>query len=63
MTAENGGRTRLSTLSSGISLLLLILLAQLWLELIPVAALVSIMLAIAVSTANVQGMRRISRIP
>ena len=63
MTAENVGRTRLSTLSSGISLLLLILLAQLWLELIPVAALVSIMLAIAVSTANVQGMRRISRIP
>ena len=49
MTAENGGRSRLFTLPSGISLPLLAFLARLWLELIPVAALVSIMLATAVS--------------
>ncbi|GCE65537.1 SulP family inorganic anion transporter [cyanobiont of Ornithocercus magnificus] len=63
MNTENGGRTRLSTMSSGISLLLLILLARQWLELIPMAALVSIMLSIAVSTADLQGIRHIHRIP
>ena len=44
MNIDNGGRTRLSTLFSGISLLAMILLARL--EQIPMAALVAVMISI-----------------
>lgn len=63
MNIDNGGRTRLSTLFSGISLLAMILLARPWLEQIPMAALVAVMISIAVSTADVAGLRRIRSIP
>ncbi|MDB4616566.1 STAS domain-containing protein, partial [Synechococcus sp. AH-551-E11] len=55
--------TRLSTLSSGISLLAMILLASAWLKQIPMAALVAVMIGIAVSTADVAGLRNIRNIP
>lgn len=41
MNVDNGGRTRLSTLFSGVSLLAMILLAGPWLKQIPMAALVA----------------------
>ena len=63
MNIDNGGRTRLSTLSSGISLLAMILLASSWLKQIPMAALVAVMIGIAVSTADVAGLRNIRNIP
>tara|TARA_Y100001968_G_C19454216_1_gene771143 strand:+ start:7832 stop:9403 length:1572 start_codon:yes stop_codon:yes gene_type:complete len=63
MNTENGGRTRLSTFASGISLLSLILIAKPWLKLIPMAALVSVMITIAISTADIQGLKNIKRIP
>ncbi|CAK23846.1 SulP family inorganic anion transporter [Synechococcus sp. CS-197] len=63
MNIDNGGRTRLSTLFSGISLLAMILLARPWLQQIPMAALVAVMISIAVSTADVAGLRRIRSIP
>ena len=63
MNIDNGGRTRLSTLFSGISLLAMILLARPWLEQIPMAALVAVMISIAVSTADVAGLKRIRSIP
>ncbi len=63
MNTENGGRTRLSTLSSGISLLAMILLCRPWLEQIPMAALVAIMITIAVSTADTNGLKNISKTP
>ncbi len=63
MNTENGGRSRLSTLSSGISLLILILLCKPWLEQIPMAALVSVMITIAISTADTNGLKNISKIP
>ena len=63
MNIDNGGRTRLSTLSSGISLLAMILLASAWLKQIPMAALVAVMIGIAVSTADVAGLRNIRNIP
>ncbi len=63
MNIDNGGRTRLSTLSSGISLLAMILLASTWLKQIPMAALVAVMIGIAVSTADVAGLRNIRNIP
>ncbi len=63
MNAENGGRTRLSTFFSGISLLIMILLGRSWLEQIPMAALVSVMITIAVSTADINGLKNIRKIP
>ncbi|WP_320674555.1 SulP family inorganic anion transporter [Prochlorococcus sp. MIT 1341] len=63
MNVENGGRTRLSTFFSGISLLAMILLCRPWLEQIPMAALVSVMITIAVSTADINGLKNIRRIP
>ena len=63
MNIDNGGRTRLSTLFSGVSLLAMILLGRTWLEQIPMAALVAVMISIAVSTADIAGLRRIRSIP
>jgi len=63
MNTENGGRKRLSTFASGISLLLMILLGKHWLEQIPMAALVAVMITIAISTADVNGLKNISKIP
>ena len=63
MNINNGGRTRLSTLFSGVSLLAMILLGRPWLEQIPMAALVAVMISIAVSTADLAGLRRLRSIP
>jgi SulP family sulfate permease len=63
MNVDNGGRTRLSTLFSGVSLLAMILLAGPGLKQIPMAALVAVMISIAVSTADINGLRNIRRIP
>jgi SulP family sulfate permease len=63
MNIDNGGRTRLSTFFSGVSLLAMILLAGSWLKQIPMAALVAVMISIAVSTADINGLRNVLRIP
>ena len=63
MNTENGGRTRLSTFSSGISLIIIVLLCKPWLKLIPMAALVAVMISIAISTADINGLKNIKKIP
>tara|TARA_Y100001968_G_scaffold217938_1_gene200572 strand:+ start:50894 stop:52474 length:1581 start_codon:yes stop_codon:yes gene_type:complete len=63
MNTENGGRTRLSTFSSGLCLLAMILLCKPWLKQIPMAALVAVMITIAVSTADTSGLKNIRKIP
>ncbi len=63
MNAENGGRTRLSTFASGLSLLVMILVCRPWLQQIPMAALVAVMITIAISTADTAGLKNISKIP
>ena len=63
MNSENGGRTRLSTAFSGISLLLMILLGRDLLSKIPMAALVAVMIAISISTADIVGLKNIRNIP
>ncbi|WP_269623094.1 SulP family inorganic anion transporter [Prochlorococcus marinus] len=63
MNTENGGKSRLSTFSSGIALLLMILVCKPWLERIPMAALVAVMITIAISTADINGLKNISKIP
>ena len=63
MNNENGGKSRLSTLISGLSLLLMIILFKPWIGAIPMAALVAIMITIAVSTADLNGLKNIRKIP
>ena len=63
MNVGYGGRTRLSTLTSGIALLGMILLASSWVNQIPMATLVGVMLMIAINTANWESLRAIRRIP
>ena len=63
MNVENGGKTRLSTLSSGIALIIMIILLKPWIGQIPMAALVSVMITIVISTADIVGLRNIRRIP
>ena len=63
MNVDNGGKTRLSTLFSGVSLMAMILLGRPYLERIPMAALVAVMISIAVSTADINGLRNLRRIP
>ncbi|MFQ6539165.1 MULTISPECIES: SulP family inorganic anion transporter [Aphanothece] len=63
MNVGYGGRTRLSTLTSGVSLLAMILLAQEWVNRIPMATLVGVMIMIAINTANLRSITEIRRIP
>ena len=63
MNNENGGKSRLSTLTSGLSLLLMIILLKPWIGAIPMAALVSIMITISISTADLNGLKNIRKIP
>ena len=63
MNNENGGNSRLSTFTSGLSLLLMIILLKRWIGAIPMAALVAIMITIAVSTADLNGLKNIRKIP
>jgi len=63
MNVGYGGRTRLSTLSSGVSLLAMILLASRWVNQIPMATLVGVMIMIAINTANFGSITGIRQIP
>ena len=50
INVKSGGLTRLSTLSAGVFLLILVIFLGEWLEVIPMAALVAVMIMVAVST-------------
>ena len=63
MNVGYGGRTRLSTLTSGVALLAMILLAAPWVKQIPMATLVGVMVMIAINTANWPSIGAIRRIP
>jgi len=58
-----GGRGRLSTLTAAVFLLGLILLVRPWLERVPVAALVAIMIMVSVSTFSWGSLRDVARYP
>ncbi len=63
MNTENGGKSRLSTLTSGLSLLLMIIMFKSWIGSIPMAALVAVMITISISTADLSGLKNIRKIP
>jgi sulfate permease, SulP family len=58
-----GGRTRLSSLSTGIFLLILMLFLRTQVEKIPMAALVAIMVMVSISTFNWSSLQQINKIP
>ncbi|MEO0757358.1 MAG: SulP family inorganic anion transporter [Cyanobacteria bacterium J06648_16] len=60
---RSGGRQRLSTLSAGIFLFLFILLARPWVEQIPMAALVAVMIMVSISTFNWASITNLRRMP
>ena len=50
INTKSGGRTRLSTLSAGVFLVIYILILGRWIKLIPIAAVISVMIMIAITT-------------
>ena len=60
---KSGGRTRLSTLSAGIFLLLLMLFLGTQVEKIPMAVLVAIMIMVSIGTFNWSSLKQIKKIP
>lgn len=63
INVKSGGRTRLSTLSSGILLLLFLLLLSDWVAIIPMAVLVAVMVMVSIGTFNWASIINIKRVP
>jgi len=60
---KSGGRGRLSTLASGIFLMILILVLSRWVVLIPTAALVAVMIVVSVATFDWSSIKRMKLVP
>ena len=63
INVKSGGRTRLSTLSSGVLLLLFLLLLSDWVAIIPMAVLVAVMIMVSIGTFNWASIINIQRVP
>ena len=63
INVRSGGRTRLSTLSSGIFLIICILVLQKWVAQIPMAALVAVMFMVSFSTFSWGSIRNVKVVP
>ena len=60
---ESGGRYRLSTLTAGVGLLVLVISLSGWLARIPMAALVAVMIMVSISTVNWESFLKMGTIP
>ena len=60
---ESGGRYRLSTLTAGVGLLILVISLNTWLARIPMAALVAVMIMVSISTVNWNSFLNIKLVP
>lgn len=60
---RSGGRTRLSTLSAGVYLLIFILTLGDWVAQIPMAVLVAVMIMVSISTFSWSSLRNLRRVP
>ncbi|MGB5134852.1 MAG: SulP family inorganic anion transporter [Prochlorococcaceae cyanobacterium] len=60
---QSGGRYRLSTLTAGVGLLILVISLSGWLARIPMAALVAVMIMVSISTVNWESFLKVRRIP
>ena len=60
---KSGGRGRLSTLASGVILLIMVVFMGPWVELIPMAALVAVMIMVAIGTFSWESLRNLTTHP
>ncbi|MHB0982389.1 MAG: SulP family inorganic anion transporter [Thiobacillus sp.] len=63
INVKSGGRTRLSTLSAGVFLLLLIVFLGDWVARIPMAALVAVMIMVSIGTFNWDSLANLKKHP
>ena len=63
INVKSGGRTRLSTLSAGVLLLIMMIFLGDWLARIPMAALVAVMIMVSISTFNWGSIRNLKEYP
>ena len=60
INVKSGGRTRLSTLTAGVFLLILLLLLNSWVKQIPMAALVAVMIMVSIGTFSWASFRNLT---
>jgi len=60
---NSGGRGRLSTFTSGIVLMILIIVLNTFVVQIPIAALVAVMIVVSISTFNWESLKRLNKVP
>jgi len=63
INVKSGGRTRLSTLTAGVFLLIMILVLDQWLKQIPMAALVAVMIMVSIGTFSWASIRDLKKHP
>ncbi|PSF04710.1 sodium-independent anion transporter [Marinobacter fuscus] len=63
INVKSGGRTRLSTLTAGVFLLILVLVLDQWLVQIPMAALVAVMIMVSIGTFSWDSIRNLKEYP
>lgn len=63
INVKSGGRTRLSTLTAGVFLLIMILVLDEWLKQIPMAALVAVMIMVSIGTFSWDSIRKMKSHP
>lgn len=63
INVKSGGRTRLSSLTAGVFLLILVVFLSDWLKQIPMAALVAVMIMVSIGTFSWESIRNLTRYP
>ncbi|MDX9740665.1 MAG: SulP family inorganic anion transporter [Gammaproteobacteria bacterium] len=63
INVKSGGRTRLSTLTAGVFLLLMVVFLGDWLKQIPMAALVAVMIMVSIGTFSWDSLRNLKKYP
>ncbi|MFH3829293.1 SulP family inorganic anion transporter, partial [Acinetobacter nosocomialis] len=63
INVKSGGRTRLSSFSAGVFLLIMVVFISDWLKAIPMAALVAVMIMVSIGTFNWDSLRNIRQYP
>ena len=63
INVKSGGRGRLSTLTAGVLLLIMVVFISDWIKIIPMAALVSVMIMVSIGTFNWESIRGLKTLP
>lgn len=63
INSKSGAKTRLSTLFAGVSLMILVSVFSSYVSKIPIAALVSVMIMISITTFSIESVKKIHKTP